>query len=82
MFRCRHQLIEAIVGWRVNGSQPTQFPDITKDSINENGSTLYTVTIPASSMYNGTEVVCVAAFIDGSPPEFTPPAILHVLSTG
>ena len=72
--RCCHTSQEAIIGWRVNGSSPRLFPDITSGSIIENGTLVYTLTIPARSEYNGTEVQCVAAFFDGSPTELTPPA--------
>ena len=72
--RCRHTSQEAIIGWRVNASSPGLFPDITTGSINENGALVYTLTIPARSEYNGTVVVCVALFTDGTPPESTPPA--------
>ena len=79
--RCRHMSTEAVIGWRVNGLPSGQFPDITTGSIDENGARVHTLTIPARSEYNGTQVVCVAAFLDGSLPESTPPAIL-VFITG
>ena len=72
--RCRHTSPEGIIGWRVNGSSFVQFPDITTGSINENGALVYTLTIPVWSEYNGTVVVCLALFTDGTPPESTPPA--------
>ena len=37
-----------------------------------------TLTILALPEYNGTVVECVAFFIDGSPPTFTPPVILII----
>ena len=79
--RCRHTSREAIIGWRVNGSLLGQFPDITTGSINENGALVYTLTIPARSEYNGTVVVCVALFTDGTPSESTPPATV-IFSAG
>lgn len=78
VFRCRHTSSEAIIGWRVNGSSVVQFPNISSGSINENGNVVYTLTIPTRSKYNGTMVVCVAHFIDGNPPESTPPATLTI----
>ena len=75
-FRCRHQSPEAIIGWLVNGSSVGQFPDITIGSVTEDGTKVYTLTIPARSEYNKTTVVCVALFVNGSPPESTPPTTL------
>ena len=79
VFRCRHQRIEAVISWRINGSSSKLHTDVvdgfTRDS---NGARADTLTIPAIPEYNGTEVVCVASFIDGSPREVTPPANLTV----
>ena len=80
MFRCRHQLVEAIIDWRVNGSSYREFSDITSNSISRNGTTMYTLTIPARLKYNRAEIVCVAAFIDGSPTQQTPAAILTLIA--
>ena len=52
------------------------FPDITTGSVNETGTIVNTLTIPASVEYNGTEVECVVVFLDGSPNELTPSATL------
>ena len=79
VFRCQHQSAD-VISWRVNGSSVRQFPDITTGSINENGAIVYTLTIPARSEYNGTEVVCLALFIDGSPSEVTPTVILNIIT--
>ena len=76
MCRCRHMSPEAVIGWRVNGSSVGQFPNITTSSNDENGARVYSLTIPARSEYNMTEVVCQALFTDGSPTESTPPATL------
>ena len=80
VFRCRHTSVETFIFWRVNGSAVGLLPDITTGSISENGAVVYTLTIPARSEYNGTEVVCVAAFLDGSPTESTPPATLQIIT--
>ena len=72
--RCRHTLQEAIIGWRINGLPADMFPDIVVGSLRENGNLVHTLSIPARSEYNGTIVVCVALFTNGSPPESTPPA--------
>ena len=74
--RCRHMSSEAVIGWRVNGSSVGQFPNIEIGSVIENGTRVYTLTIPVTLKYNMTEVVCVAIFTDGSTPESTPPATL------
>ena len=78
-FRCRHKSADSL-GWRVNGSQVQQFPDINTTSIRENAALLSTLTIPARSQYNKTMVECLA-FLDGSPTERTPPATL-ILTAG
>ena len=77
-FRCRHNSSEAITYWRVNGSMvpSRQFPDIRSGFVIGNGTKVYTLNIPARSDYNGTEVVCLAVYLDGSPIERTPPATL------
>ena len=75
-YRCCHTSPEAIIGWTVNGSSAGLFPDITTGSAGESGTIVFTLTIPARSEYNGTQVVCVAVFLDGSLTELTPPAIL------
>ena len=60
----------------MNGSPLGQFPDIRSGSVIENDNIVYTLTIPAELQYNGTEVECVAFFINGSPTEESPPATL------
>ena len=72
VFRCRHQCIEAVISWLMNGRLN---PDVVDGFIRDsNGIRIETLTIPAIPKYNGTEVVCVATFIDRSPSEVTPPA--------
>ena len=79
VFRCRHDQ-SAFIAWRVNDSSLEQFPNITTSSVSENGARVSILTIPARSEYNGTEVVCVAVFLGGSPPEITPPAVLTIVA--
>lgn len=80
VFRCRHQSLEATISWRVNGSPPGEFPDITRGTVRENGTEVDTLTIqPARSEYNGTEVVCRALF-DVPPIQVTPPATLTIIA--
>ena len=77
-----HKNFNHIITWRVNGSPLGQFPDIRSGSIDENGSRVDTLTIPAEPQYNGTEVECLAVFLDGSPTEVTPIATIILLLTG
>ena len=78
VFSCRH-LTALIILWRVNGSLVgrTPPPDITPGTTRDDGDNLVdTLSIAALREYNGTEVVCVAKFDDGSPDEETFPAEL------
>ena len=80
VFRCRHLTADSIA-WTVNGSSARQFrPDISTDTIDENGIQVDVLIIPIRREYNGTEVVCVALFIDGSPPDESPPATLIIIA--
>ena len=75
VFRCRHQRRDAGINWLINGSFSSVYPDVVDGFIRDyNGTRVETLAIPAIPEYNETEVVCVATFIDGSPPELTPPA--------
>ena len=38
VFRCQHVSLEAIIGWRVNGSSTGLFPDIITGSVYDNGA--------------------------------------------
>ena len=74
MFRCRHQRTDAVISWLINGSSLRLYPDVVGGSFRDSNGTLVDIlTIPAIPEYNGTEVICVANFFDGS-PEVTPPA--------
>ena len=80
VFRCRHQRIEAGISWLINGSSSRLYRDVVDDFIQDsNGTRVDTLTIPATPEYNGTEVVCVATFFDGSPHKVTPPADLIII---
>ena len=80
VFRCRHLTADSIA-WTVNGSSATQLgPNIRTDIINENGIQVYILIIPIRREYNGTEIVCVALFIDGSLPDESPLAILTIIA--
>ena len=67
VFRCRHQSINAFINWRVNGSPAGHFFDITVGSMIEKSTIVNTLSIPVRAEYNGTEVVCLANFLNGSP---------------
>lgn len=81
VFRCQHQTAD-IVSWIVNGSSRRDFPDdiIPASTSDHDGSLVYTLTIPAKSEYNGTEIVCMAVFLsDPGDNEETPPVTLTVI---
>ena len=78
LFRCRHQLLDAIIGWQINGSSIGQYLDVKRGVIPDNDSLVETLTIPALLEYNGTTVVCLAFFTDGSPTKSTPAVTLTV----
>ena len=78
VFRCQHSTADNI-RWRVNSyfvgrNHPEDIvPGIDQDS---NNILVDTLTIRVREEYNGTEVVCVAQFDNGTPDEETQPAIL------
>ena len=76
LFRCRHERIDAIIDWRVNGSSSRIYSDIIDDFIRESG--VETLTIPAIPVYNGTEVVCRARLYDPESIETSHPATLII----
>ena len=79
LFRCRHERSDAIIYWLINGNLSSRYSDVIVGTIGESGGTFVnTLTIPAIPVYNGTEVVCVAVFTDGSPSETTPPVMLFI----
>ena len=75
-FRYRHMILGASIIWRVNGLPLEQFPEIRSGSMNESGTIVDTLTIPIEPQYNGTVVVCLAVFFDGSPTEVSPAATI------
>ena len=80
VFRCRHQRIDVFISWQINGLSFTIYPDVVHSfGPDSNGILVDTLTIPAIPEYNETEIVCVAIFLDGSPLEMTPPAILVII---
>ena len=85
VFRCRHSTADNI-RWRVNEtlvSFRSSPPGITYSIITEGSYLVDTLTIVARLDYNGTTIVCVAEFDDGSPDETSqPPAVLRVQGEG
>ena len=75
VFRCQHPTAD-IIRWRVNRSLISQRNSSAGlvTGRDDNGNTL---TVTARQQYNGSEVVCVAQFDDGSPDEVSGVAILQ-----
>ena len=80
IFRCSHESVGVDVAWLINGTfiQNVQLPDVVIAFVNENGTKVHTLSIPARSEYNGTEVVCIANFVDAL-PERSPSVILILM---
>ena len=80
IFRCRHPNASN-VRWSIDGEvvRGRNFPSgITPGTErDENQLLVQTLTIVAGPLYNGTKIICVATFDDGSPDEMTPPVILE-----
>ena len=71
MFTC--ETVGGILSWGVNGTQREVFPDeirrdlmILSETINDGGSTVQSLTIPARAEYNGTRVQCLVFSLSGS----------------
>ena len=81
VFRCRHQRIDAVISWLMDGKSSKLYPDVVDGFIREsNGTRVETLTIPAIPEYNGTEVVCEATVFDESlRREVTPPVDLIII---
>ena len=77
VFRCRHERQDAIIFWKLNGSQSSLYPDVVRSSVVEMGVRVDTLTVPVIPAYNNTEVVC-SAIVDGT-IEDSPTALFTVL---
>ena len=66
VFRCRHQSINAFINWRLNGLPAGHFLGTIVGSVRENSTIVSTISIPVRMEYNGTEVECLANFVNGS----------------
>ena len=77
-FVCQYLSSDGLT-WLVNGTpiNKINLPDITISS----SGTLRSLSIRTLLEYSGTTVVCVATFLDGSPPIFTPPVTLLIQGT-
>ena len=70
MFTC--ETVGGVLIWVVNGTQRELIdPEIRRDlmiseTINDGGSTVETLTIPARAEYNGTRVQCLVLSLSGS----------------
>ena len=81
LFRCRHVRLDAIIAWLINGTLSRLYPGVKDNFIQESDGTFVdTLTILATPQYNGTEVVCLASFIDGSAEERSPPVTLIIIT--
>ena len=77
-FQCQHPLAIAI-GWRVNGTlNVAALPNISDASVGTPNGVARILSIGTLLVYNETAVECIATFIDGSPPQFTPPVQLLI----
>ena len=72
-FRCQHSEAD-FIGWRVNNVSVRNSP-LPGVSQSQAGTALTILALPE---YNGTVVECVALFLDGSQPEYSPPVYLIV----
>ena len=74
-------IIDMFISWQINGSSSRLYRDVVDGFIQDsNGTLVDTLTVPAIPEYNGTEIIRVATFFDGSPNEVTPPAHLIITS--
>ena len=74
VFRCRHSSADAFINWFIDGSRPGAGP--ISQRVNESGTLIDTLTIPATPDFNGSQVVCVAILNER---EETPPATLTIV---
>ena len=80
VFRRRHQRIDAVISWLINGSFSGLYLDVLDAFIQDsNGTCVDTLTIPAIPEYSGTEVVCEAIIFESLRREVTPPADLIIM---
>lgn len=81
VFSCQHSTAD-IIFWLVNGRTPNYFPNIThcEFTVADSEITLHQLKIPATEIYNNTEVICQAIFLNSAQPiQRTEPAVLTVI---
>ena len=78
-FQCQHPLAD-VIGWRVNGIplNVATLRNISIASVGTPNGVASTLSIGTLLVYNGITIECVATFIDGSLPQFTPPVTLLI----
>ena len=80
-FQCRH-LLAGLISWRVNGillNTAATFSNVSAVSFpGVDGVSTHILSIGTLLVYNGTTIECVAAFIDGSSPQYTTPVPLFI----
>ena len=80
VFRCSHESVGVGILWLIDGTffQNGQLSGVMTAFVNESGTIVHTLSIPARSEYNGMEVECIANFVNAL-PERTPPVILILM---
>ena len=78
-FQCQHPLADGI-SWHLNGTSLNRasLANVSTDSQSQGSAVTYTLSIGTLIEYSQTTVECVAAFIDGSPSQFTEPVTLLI----
>ena len=76
IFRCHHPSNKSNVVWLIDDSPSDNFPEVMSDV--ESGTLFHTLIIPATSRYNGSKIVCLAFFTDGSPTDISPPVMFTI----
>ena len=81
-FQCQHPLA-VVIGWRVNGISLSiaALPNVSVTSVETPSGVTTILSIRTLLDNNGTTVECIALFIDGSSPQFTPPVALLIQGT-
>ena len=74
-FQCQHPLAVSI-DWRVNGILLNVATLQNISTSTRNGVAI--LSIATLLVYNGITIECIATFIDGSSPQFTPPVALLI----
>ena len=80
-FYCQHLSCDYVV-WRVNGVADNNIhsPNISTDKMQGNGGNIYYLSIIIGTLleFNQAKVECVATFLNGTQPQFTPAVTLLI----